>query len=210
MSGIAGPSRWQTVRAETSRWLWEPSEESSPPSVSQQLPVPPQPLGQTSLGGTSGARLGRGRVPACPSLWPQWDVPMSCSLPWFPGTGTRETSGLVYRMRWARAWGGPPARASPLERSGPPVLRLPGGGHHSPPGLGGPSGRALEFAGTAGCMVVMAVSDRTSSRGVWAPRLALGLPRRPLVPVSQGPVVTWQDRPAAGWGRGLQAPAGGL
>lgn len=177
MRGIAGPGRGQTVRAETSRWLWEPSEESSPlcesaaacPSSAPGTDLPGRaPRGPGWAEGESLRALpcgGRSGMFLCPVL-----------SRGFRGLALGKPQGLFTGCGGHGPWGDRLPGPHPWTGAGPLVLRLPGGGPHSPPGLGGPSGCPLVFAGTAGHVVVMAVGDR----GMWAPRLALGLPRRPL------------------------------
>lgn len=126
------------MRAETSRWLWESSEESSPPSVSQQLPVPPQPLGQTSPGGHLGGRAGQRASPCVP--FPVAAAGFSYVLfspvvsgDWHLGNLRACLEDAVGPGLGGDRLPGPhPWRGAALQ-----VLRLPGGGHHRPPGLGG-------------------------------------------------------------------------
>lgn len=125
-------------------WLWEQSEESSPqcesaaacPSSAPGTDLPgraPWRPGQAEGESLRALPCGRSGVFLCPVL-----------SRGFRGLALGKTQGLFTGCGGPRPCGGyclpgPHARASPLERSGPPsVPRLPGGGHRTATqGLGG-------------------------------------------------------------------------
>lgn len=157
------------MRAETSRWLWEPSEESSPPSVSQQLPVPPQPLGQTSPGGHLGDRAGQRASPCVP--FPVAAAGFSYVLfsPMVSGDWRSGNLRACLQDAVGPGLGVTACQGLTLEGSSLPGPASSGRGSSQTPRAWGARWCPLVFAGTAGRMVVTAVSDRTSSRGVRAP-----------------------------------------